>query len=597
MSENSAAQTFQVSGVPIAAGAHIGKYEVVHRIATGGMAEIFLVRAVGIYGFEKYVVLKRILPQHAANDEFVRMFLKEARVAASLDHANIAQVHDIGEAGGSTFFTMEYLHGEDARFIMRYLESRGGRLPLEHASGIVMGAAAGLHFAHEKKGPDGRSLGIVHRDISPANIVVTYDGGVKLVDFGIAKLATDPELSQRYALKGKLAYMSPEQLHNQPIDRRSDVFSLGIVLYELTTHARLFKGSTEVETMKSVLDGFVPRPTSLIPDYPPALERIVMRALERLPGDRYQTARELQFDLEAYAHEERVRLSQAGLAEWMVSTFGPKQEIWHTLAPSAGQTAAGTAPARETTAATKVTPRPEVGGLPSQGVVDSSVPIELSAPAKARRRRSALPMVAVVALAAAGGGLWVARDRLLGSAPPPAAAQSPVVLVTEQGQVAVERGASAAPAPPAQAIPEAPAAPPAATAAPAPAGEAAPSNEHREPDPAGRPRSRHAAEPGVAAGGGGFSATFARRESEIRRCFIDHPDSAASTTEISLRFDVARSGHVTHLDVLPPAVGGSALGACLSTVGKGTVFPKQAAPLTFRIPLTVQLGTTGKRAP
>ena len=147
MSENSAAQTFQVSGVPIAAGAHIGKYEVVHRIATGGMAEIFLVRAVGIYGFEKYVVLKRILPQHAANDEFVRMFLKEARVAASLDHANIAQVHDIGEAGGSTFFTMEYLHGEDARFIMRYLESRGGRLPLEHAIGIVMGAAAGLHLS------------------------------------------------------------------------------------------------------------------------------------------------------------------------------------------------------------------------------------------------------------------------------------------------------------------------------------------------------------------------------------------------------------------------------------------------------------------
>ena len=240
MSENSAAQTFAGSGVPVPPGARIGKYEVVHRIATGGMAEIFLVRAVGIYGFEKYVVLKRILPQHAASEEFVKMFLKEARVAASLDHANIAQVHDIGEAGGSTFFTMEYLHGEDLRHIVRYLDSRALRLPLEHALSIVIGAAAGLHFAHEKKGPDGRSLGIVHRDVSPANIVVTYDGGVKLVDFGIAKLATDPELSQRYALKGKLAYMSPEQLHNLPVDRRSDVFSLGIVLYEITTHARLF---------------------------------------------------------------------------------------------------------------------------------------------------------------------------------------------------------------------------------------------------------------------------------------------------------------------------------------------------------------------
>ena len=221
----------------IAPGTKLGKYRVLHRIAFGGMAEIYLARASGIQGFEKYLVLKRILPQFAANHELIRMFLQEARLAAILDHANIAQVHDIGEQDGSFFFTMEYLHGEDARQMMRKLTERGDKIPLEHALHILIDAAAGLHFAHEKKGPDGASLGIVHRDLSPSNIVVTYAGGVKVVDFGVAKIATDPELSGRQSLKGKLAYMSPEQVTQAPVDRRSDVFALGIVLYELTTSA------------------------------------------------------------------------------------------------------------------------------------------------------------------------------------------------------------------------------------------------------------------------------------------------------------------------------------------------------------------------
>jgi len=195
---------------PIAPGSILGKYEIVHRIAFGGMAEIYLARAAGIHGFEKHVVLKRILPHLAENEELVRMFLKEARVAATLDHANIAHVYDIGEENGVYFFTMEYLHGEDLRNIMRTLTKLEADLPLEHALATVVGAAAGLHFAHERKGADGRPLGIVHRDISPSNIVVTYDGSVKVVDFGVAKMTADPDLSRRYSLKGKLAYMSPE---------------------------------------------------------------------------------------------------------------------------------------------------------------------------------------------------------------------------------------------------------------------------------------------------------------------------------------------------------------------------------------------------
>src|SRR5262245_23726599 len=161
----------------IAPGTQLGKYRVLHRIAFGGMAEIYLARASGIQGFEKYIVLKRILPQYAQNHELIRMFLQEARLAAILDHANIAQVHDIGEEGGAFFFTMEYLHGEDVRVMMKKLAEGGERVPLQHAVHIVIDAAAGLHFAHEKKGPDGKPLGIVHRDLSPSNVVVTYAGG------------------------------------------------------------------------------------------------------------------------------------------------------------------------------------------------------------------------------------------------------------------------------------------------------------------------------------------------------------------------------------------------------------------------------------
>jgi serine/threonine protein kinase len=576
MNEASAAEPVAAaSNGLIAPGARIGRYEVVHRIACGGMAEIYLARASGIYGFEKYVVLKRILPQYASNVEFVRMFLKEARVAASLDHANIAHVHDIGETGGSTFFTMEYLHGEDLRHVVRHLEHGPERIPLEHALEIVMGAAAGLHFAHEKRGADGRSLGIVHRDVSPANIVVTYDGGVKLVDFGIAKLGADRELSQRYALKGKLAYMSPEQLHNQPVDRRSDVFSLGIVLYEITTGTRLFKGSTEVQTMKSVLDGVVPPPSSVLPGYPPALERIVLRALAQVPADRYQTARELQVDLEAFVHDERLRVSPTALAEWMERTFGPKQEIWHTLPqPSAGpRSAAGQI---EPTAATKLVSRSDVSPVPAAAAVGFSLPIEISVPVRPRGGRWVWPLSAMALLALGGGGWWFTRG--LHASPAGAGASNQVVLVAEQGNVALERVA------PAPALPEAaPTAPPApATTTPA-ADKAAPSSA---PAPT-TPHAKRNADPSGAPHGGSFSGTFARREGEIRRCYLAHADGAAST-DISLRFEVDRDGHVSNLAVLPAAVGSSPLGTCLAAVGKSTLFPKQPSPVTFRIPLTVQ---------
>jgi len=600
MNESSASGMTPATSHPlIAPGARIGKYEVVHRIACGGMAEIYLARASGIHGFEKYVVLKRILPQYADNEDFVRMFLKEARVAASLDHANIAQVHDIGETSGGTFFTMEYLHGEDLRRVMSQVMRSRQRLPLEHALEIAMRAASGLHFAHERRGPDGRPLGIVHRDISPSNIVVTYDGGVKLVDFGIAKLAADPELSQRQALKGKLAYVSPEQLHNWPLDRRTDVFSLGVVLYEITTHRRLFKGRTDVETMKSVLEGIVPPPATVVPGYPAALERIVLRALARSPEDRYQSARDLQVDLETFVHEERLRLSPAALAGWMEQTFGAKQELWHTMPTSAGVTPPGTpGPVREPTEVTKVTSSPRPRARPPAALSGPSsvpqAPSEVAPRAPRRGWPAAVAVLASAALAALGGGFWYSRAGSRADSRA-SAGTSAVVLVAERGQVAVESGAVATAAPPGAQPSFAAILPPAAAqAASAPArGAAGSTADGRSSAPAAARRAGRAAASGGAARGGSFSTTFAHRESDIRRCFLDHP--GARSTELSLRFDIERDGHVGSVSVQPASVASGPLGACLAAVGKSTVFPKQAAPVTFRIPLTVEAGSQNAR--
>ena len=314
----------EVGAQELAPGATLGSYELLRRLACGGMAEIYLARARGIEGFEKVVVLKRILPQFAQNSDFVGMFLDEARLSATLQHPNIAQVHDIGQWNGSYFFTMEYVHGQDVRGILQAVVQQHRQVPLAQALTIIAGAAAGLHAAHEKRGFNGRPLKIVHRDVSPSNVLVSYDGGVKLVDFGVAKAAQRQTETRAGTLKGKIAYMSPEQCLGQELDRRSDVFSLGILLYELTTARRLFKGDAEFAVMQRIVNEDVPPPSSVIPGYPAALEKIVMRALQRDRGERYPTAQELQLDIEHFAGAQRLSLSQVMLARFMNGLFADR---------------------------------------------------------------------------------------------------------------------------------------------------------------------------------------------------------------------------------------------------------------------------------
>ncbi|HZS39854.1 MAG TPA: serine/threonine-protein kinase [Polyangia bacterium] len=386
------------------------KYESIRRIAIGGMAEIYLARAKGIEGFEKLVVLKRILPQFAANEEFVRMFLDEGRLASTLHHPNIGQVTDIGMSNGQYFLVMEFLHGVDVRRLLRRCLQLQWRLPLEHAVAIAIGMCAGLHHAHEQVGLDGKALNLVHRDVSPQNVFVTYDGAVKLLDFGVAKAAHRVQETQGSSLKGKISYMSPEQCSGDPIDRRSDIFSVAIVLWEMTLMRRLYKGETEFHILKRVVEKDAPSPFIIDPNYPPELEQIVMRGLKRDRGRRYQTLEEMQLDLEAFARERKLTISQVALGRFMREVFAGEVEAWQK-AVAAGQL--------ERAAKSLVSPElanePDSSPFASDGVQPS--------PAQSQSVKPGI----WVGLAVAGGLLAVALALLVGRSRQPAPLPSPAI--------------------------------------------------------------------------------------------------------------------------------------------------------------------------
>jgi hypothetical protein len=321
-------------------GRPIGRYEPIRRLAVGGMAEIYLARllGVGIEGFEKLVVLKRILPQHALDPELLRMFLDEARLSATLTHPHITEVYDVGADGDAPFFAMEYVHGANLRELMRAHARSAGQaagepVPLElgYALGIAAAAADGLHYAHERLGPGGEPFGIVHRDVSPSNVLVSYDGAVKVSDFGIAKWALQRTRTQEGTLKGKFAYMSPEQCRGRAVDRRSDVFALGTILYELTTGAAPFTGESDLEILNRIATGVASPP--VWPEekgvYPPALADIVMRALAPDPAHRYPTMQALQVALETFAREASISVSTVALGGLMQRLFAEELTAWH----------------------------------------------------------------------------------------------------------------------------------------------------------------------------------------------------------------------------------------------------------------------------
>jgi eukaryotic-like serine/threonine-protein kinase len=297
------------------------------------MAQIYLARQTGLGAFERHVVLKTILRERATDQRFVTMFLDEAKLAATLNHQNIAQVYEVDQADGAYFMAMEYVHGENARAILETTLRRGWTIPLELAVMIISGAAAGLHHAHERRGKNGQPLNIVHRDVSPANIMVGYDGSVKVLDFGIAKAEERATKTVGGTIKGKYGYMSPEQCKGKPIDRRSDIFALGICLYELTTLRRAFKGNDDFETMKRIVASDCVLPSVVVPGYPRELEAIVLTAMANDVNARFQTAQEMIEALDAFAVRAKLTGSNTAMGRFMVQLFGSKREPWVEGAP------------------------------------------------------------------------------------------------------------------------------------------------------------------------------------------------------------------------------------------------------------------------
>jgi serine/threonine protein kinase len=284
-----------------------GRYYLVDRIATGGMAEVWRAVTHGVEGFRRTFVIKRILSEKAASPTFIRLFCDEARVSALLNHPNIVQVYDFGQVGGSYFLAMEYLLGKDLSSIMRVLRAAKAAVPPAIAAYVAREAAIGLHHAHTLRGATGKSLGIVHRDVTPSNVMLLFAGGVKVLDFGIAKVgqaagARDGE----GGVKGKFGYLSPEQARAAAdLDGRADVFALGVTLWEMLAGRRLFAGKDEIETLRNVLGKGVPPPSSLRPDVPAALDAVVLRALERDRDKRYETAEAMALDCDRVLREAR----------------------------------------------------------------------------------------------------------------------------------------------------------------------------------------------------------------------------------------------------------------------------------------------------
>lgn len=312
-----------------------GDYMLFKKLAAGGMGEVFLARQERGAGFERYVAIKRILPELSDDDEFVRMFLDEARLAARLNHPNVVQIYDLGICGDQYFLAMEFLEGRDLRRIMGRLATYNRALPGAHAIQIIYGAAEGLFYAHNLKDDYGNPLHIIHRDVSPQNIFVTFHGTVKVLDFGIAKAEARSVRTRTGGLKGKYPYLSPEQVRGDEVDHRSDIFSLGTVLWEVTVGRRLFKRENDLLTLQAVLHCEVPPPSDLMNKYPPELERIVMRALATNPDDRYASCRAFQEDLEAFMGQYGLVLSPQKLGDSVRRTFadepGTVQEVLDQL--------------------------------------------------------------------------------------------------------------------------------------------------------------------------------------------------------------------------------------------------------------------------
>jgi hypothetical protein len=382
------------------------KYRLTQKIGSGGMAEVFRATGEGPEGFERAFVVKRILPRLSDAPEFVGMFVDEAKISARLLHPNIVQVFEFAYQDGGYYIVMEPVDGVDMSFLLRKLERRGAVAPAAFVAEVGRQACRGLGFAHGLASPDGKPYGIVHRDVTPPNIMVAWNGAVKILDFGIARAVRELRTSQSDAgtVKGKMSYIAPELLLGQPADARSDLFSLGVVLHELLSGRRLFVGENDLETLKLVSEMPVPRPSSRNPEVKPAFDEVILRALARDPAKRYQSADEMSQDLERLVLRKR----------YAASSFVKQVRA---LVPQA-----------EAVAEAGVPVEIELGQRESSPVIAEAAPRVAPPPP-----RAAVPAAAPPVVGALGGALRGARASWLPALLPTAATLALTVIVLRHG--------------------------------------------------------------------------------------------------------------------------------------------------------------------
>jgi serine/threonine-protein kinase len=303
------------------------RYRVTEKLESGGMAEVFRAESLGLQGFKKQVAIKRVLPHLSEKKKFISMFLDEARLSAHLTHSNCVQVFDIGVGDNAYFIVMEFVDGANLKSIVESLRKQHKEFPVSYAAFIALEICKGLSYAHELRDPSGQDLHIVHRDMSPPNVLITKYGEIKIVDFGLAKANSQLERSEPGIIKGKFSYLSPEAASGLEVDARTDIFAVGIILWELLTGLRLFLGESDFQTVKQVQQAVVPSVSAINPNVPPDLERILAKALARDPNDRYRTARDLGQDLSKFMFSLGVPVSAFDIAQIVQSVTKDRHRV------------------------------------------------------------------------------------------------------------------------------------------------------------------------------------------------------------------------------------------------------------------------------
>jgi TonB family protein len=401
-------------------GVKFGQYVLIEKIATGGMAEVWKARMRGVEGFQKIVAIKKILPHLSDNQDFIEMFVDEAKLAAQLNHNNIIHIYDLGKIQSSYYIAMEYIDGFDLKTILRRGEERGQPMEPQLALFIASKVASALDYAHRKRDFEEKEMGLVHRDVSPQNVLISQEGDIKLCDFGIAKAASKASHTQAGALKGKLQYMSPEQAWGRSIDRRSDIFALATVLFELLTGRKLFTGDNELSILEQVREARVTPPSQMNDEVTPEIDRIVLKALQKDPANRYQTAGEMARDIDAVLYSFKPTPTSADLAIYMHRISSAEPVMHHPEPePVFAAPAAPSMPAF-TPAPVMAAAAPVAAAVHTPAAATVIEPWEQQpAPAK---KGSAMPLVAVgglVLVLAAIGGWFLMRGK--GATPAPAA--------------------------------------------------------------------------------------------------------------------------------------------------------------------------------